>query len=174
MIHVYYGNGKGKTTAAIGLAVRAAGQGKRVYVGHFLKSTAPVSGEEQWLARSASGVSVERFAGQIHPLFSAPDRFDRDAVVAAVDAACARIRESIAAGQYDVMILDELLNVVEAGFADVSDVALMLKNAGDIELVLTGRACHNVLMECADYATQMQEVRHPFKRGIRARQGIEY
>jgi cob(I)alamin adenosyltransferase len=174
MIHVYYGTGKGKTTASIGLAVRAAGCGKRVYVGHFLKDHGLRCGEDEALKALSDRVTVERYQGQCHPMFCSGDAGTVDSIAESVNCAVERVEGFIDGNLFDLVVLDELLNALEAGLVSLDKVIHVIDRSGDIELVLTGRTCHNDIMIRADYVSRIDEVKHPWRRGITAREGVEY
>jgi len=174
MIHVYCGTGKGKTTAAIGLAVRAAGCGKRIYIGHFLKSRSVRCGEQEALKALSPAVTVERYDNQCHPMFCSGSPDEMELIACSIARSLERVRRLVVDRAFDLVVLDEILNVLEAGLAPVDKVVDMIENAGDIELVLTGRTCHNDILERADYVSRIDEVKHPWRRGIPAREGVEY
>lgn len=171
LIHVYYGDGKGKTTAATGLAVRAAGSGRRVLMLQFLKGRS--SGEVEVL-RSIPGVSLERaaeskkFTWDMSPEeLEAARRQNDEAFLAAAEKA----REI----RCDLLVLDEALGAFSAGVLSESLVIDFLREKPEgLELVLTGRDPSAALLEIADYATEMRKVKHPYDKGVQARQGIEY
>ena len=166
LLHLYWGDGKGKTTAAMGLALRALGSGKRVVIVQFLKGGN--SGEIPLLAQLGAeiyrGKAGQKFVFQMTPEEKAATRELQNQNLAAAIAQPA-----------DLLILDECLDTVEAGLLTVQAVYTLLQNRPKgLEVVLTGRAAPPALLELADYHTRMQLVRHPFERGIPARFGIEY
>lgn len=169
MIHIYYGDGKGKSTAACGLAVRAAGSGMTVLFSQFFKS-----GE-------SSEMRVLSAVENIHLLF--PDvhygRFKtlNDARREATKAAFSRLWENIvhSAPQCQLIVLDEVLSAVGHGMLEKEALLTFLKTHREQkEIVLTGRVAPPELLALADYATNMQKVCHPFDKGIIARKGIEF
>lgn len=168
LIHIYTGDGKGKTTAAVGLAVRAAGSGLKVLFAQFLKGQA--TGETQPLKKL--GVTVFRS--------DAVTKFIPYMTKAELDecrTAQHRIFDEAKAGiaQYDVIILDEVCSAVSTGMIDVKEVVSMMEQRPrGTEIVLTGRDAPNELVALADYVSDIKAVKHPFDRGITARQGIEY
>jgi len=169
IVHVYTGEGKGKTTAACGLAVRAAGQGLRVGFFQFFKP--PMSGELRCLKKMPN-VSVVSFL-PFHLAFCRkrkPATSLRDACAAAWQDACTRI----AKGRFDLAVLDEVLIAVRDGLLTEEQViALFAKKPARTELVLTGRGATARILGAADIATEMRCVKHPYPR-VAARRGIEY
>lgn len=167
LIQVYTGEGKGKTTAAIGLAVRALGQGLRVLLARFLKPATPESGEVV-LLKSLPGIDIlTAGVGIVGP------PADPQAVVASVAATFRTVRER-AAG-YDLIILDEINNALHRGYLPLTTMLAFLdERPKGVELVLTGRNAPPEILARADLATRMEKIRHPFDRGIAARRGVEF
>ena len=166
-IHIYTGNGKGKTTAAVGLAVRAAGAGWPVFVGHFIKS-GPTS-EHTALARMAPQIAVA-FFGRGRLIGKAADTRDR----AAAEKGLSTCREALASGDYRLVVFDEVLVAVSKGALLEADVlAAIADRPSGVELVLTGRGATERLIAAADLVTEMREVKHYFRDGFRARAGVE-
>jgi cob(I)alamin adenosyltransferase len=166
-VQVYTGNGKGKTTAAIGLAVRAAGHGLRAYVGQFLKGQ-PYG--ELAALRDHPLITIEQY-GTRHCL--------RREEIAEEDRAHARDglergRAALASGRYDLVVLDEINVAVWFGLVSTDEVvALIDGRPAEVELVLTGRYAPADVMDRADLVTEMREVKHYFRNGVTAREGIE-
>lgn len=169
LVQVYTGDGKGKTTAAVGLAVRATGSGKHVAFVQFVKGGAR-SGELAVL--EGLGVRVERPAERSTGLLgSGLTDEDRAAALEAWSIAEA----IIARGEYDVVILDEINIAMRYELVAEADVLAALDARPDeVEVVLTGRGASEALIERADLVTEMVPVKHPFDRGIPARRGIEF
>jgi len=170
--HIYTGDGKGKTTAALGLALRALGAGLTVRIFQFCKNQP--SGEMASLAKLAPGIlrradcAVKKFAWDMTADEKAAWAEAQQALFdEACDAACDK--------DVDVVILDEALGAVSEGAIDVGQVAYLIghKYRGT-ELVLTGRGAPARLIELADYVTEMRLVKHPFVEGLPARKGIEF
>ncbi len=169
LVHLYTGDGKGKTTAAIGLAVRAAGCGKQVGFVQFLKSAK--TGEQRSLRKLEHITVLEN--PQCCPFLWTLDEAGRAELAETCAERLAWASQNMA--RWDLLILDECLDTVEAGLLTVQAVYTLLQNRPKgLEVVLTGRAAPPALLELADYHTRMQLVRHPFERGIPARFGIEY
>ena len=166
-VQIYTGDGKGKTTAALGLALRAAGAGLRVYFGQFIKN-ADYS-EIKALARFADCITVRQF-GRGCFLLTEPAPEDRAAARRALDA----IGLALVSGDYDLVIADEANVAVALGLIEPDDlVALIDLRPEQVELVLTGRSAPDAVLTRADLVTEMRCVRHYYDRGVLARPGIE-
>jgi cob(I)alamin adenosyltransferase len=171
LIHVYTGDGKGKTTAAIGLAVRAAGHDRKVLLLQFLKGASPDSGEI--IALKKLGIKVIRFRDQVSPLFD--PGVDISRLKGAVNRSIETAIEEIKSGLYDVVILDEFNNLLGGGLSEMDDVERIVRAKPEgLELVFTGRNAPDELLDLADYVTKVLMVKHPFKNDVRARKGIEF
>ena len=169
MIHLYYGDGKGKTTAAVGLALRAAGSGLRVLFVQFFK--AGDSGEIKALSHAEN---VEVFSPAVH---YGRYKMLSDAQKAAVgDHYGLMLNEVIErASDYDLIVLDEAAAAYRYAMIDNETLLSFLQNEGqNREIVLTGRDPAPELLALADYATEMRKVKHPYDRGVAARKGIEF
>jgi len=168
-IQVYTGNGKGKTTAALGLALRAAGRHLMVCMIQFMKGGGPY-GEHlaaPLLAPYLTIIPTGR-AGWVNR--ENPDPEDRRLAADAMKLA----ENALTGGKYDLVILDEINGAVSFGLVDVDDVlALMRLKPADVELVLTGRSADDRVMEVADLVTEMREIKHYYKAGVQSRTGIE-
>ncbi len=168
LVHVYTGNGKGKTTTALGLALRATGRGLRVVMIQFLKPDGDYG--EQIAGRRLEGFEIIPM-GADH-MESRVDR-ETDARLTAED--MAKSEEVLTSGWYDLVILDEICNSMRFGHLTASEVIDMLeRRAPNTEVVLTGRGAPPEIMDYADLVTEMTMVKHPFDRGVPARKGIEY
>jgi len=169
-LHVYTGDGKGKTTAAFGLAMRALGRGMRVIVVQFLKG-AVRSGEVMLCDRLGDGIVVYHYAD--HPtatLHGAPDDHDQRSVARA----WARAREILRTGECDLLILDEINNALHYDLLALDELLNALRSRPEhLEVVCTGRRAPPELIEAADLVTEMRSVKHYFDRGVPARPGIE-
>jgi len=165
-IQVYTGNGKGKTTAAVGLAVRAAGAGLRVFFAQFVKKRR--CSEHKALARFSDLITVRQYGTGF--VRGRPSRKAMSSAEEGLEDA----RENLTSGQYDVVILDEINVAVERGLIDLEDViSLMESKPPGVELVLTGRYAHRSIIRRADLVTEMKKVKHYMDRGVKARTGIE-
>ena len=169
LIQVYTGDGKGKTTAAIGLAVRAAGHGLRTYIGQFLKGRP--YGELEALKRLVAWVKVEQYGldSWMHVDSVTPEQR------AAAEAGLARARDALLSGDYELVVLDEVNVALFFGLlTEEAVLQLMADKPAHVELVLTGRRAPPSILEQADLITEMIEVKHPYQQGIGARRGIEH
>ncbi len=168
LVHVYTGSGKGKTTASVGLAVRAVGAGKRVAFVQFVKG-GPESSELAVLRRL--GVAVTRPAERSSGLMrGAATPADRAAAADALAAARAAL-----SGAFDLVVLDEACVAAAKRLVDTADlVAAISERAGHVEVILTGRGAPDQLLAMADYVTEMHPISHPFARGVPARRGVEF
>jgi cob(I)alamin adenosyltransferase len=167
-IHLYTGNGKGKTTAAIGLAVRAAGAGLRVYIAQFAKGKK--SGEADMLTKLSRRITIRRHGARTF-IKARPDATDRKLAEKGMQEAA----KVIHSGRYDVVILDELCIVCHYGLVPVKTVMEFLqKRPRHVEIILTGRYAPKKFVQAADVVTEMKEVKHYFQKGVKARQGIEF
>jgi cob(I)alamin adenosyltransferase len=167
-VQVYTGNGKGKTTAALGLALRAAGREMRICIIQFLKGGE--CGEHLAAAKLSPYVTIIQAGreGCIGKGSVCPE----DHELAAKGLALAA--RAVSGEEYDVVILDEVNNSVHLGLLRVEDVLMLINNKGsDVELILTGRNADARVMEAADLVTEMREIKHYYKAGVKARIGIE-
>ncbi len=170
LIQIYTGNGKGKSTAAFGLTLRASGAGLSVSIVQFMKEGGWYS--EIGVLRQLANVEIYSYGiGKFIRKGTPPD----EGSLRLAAEAMAKARELLADESVDVLILDELCNAVYFELITEED-ALSLLDAkrADQELVLTGRNATEKLIERADLVTEMREIKHPFKQGIKARKGIEY
>jgi cob(I)alamin adenosyltransferase len=166
-VQVYTGEGKGKTTAALGLALRAAGAGLPVFIAQFMKSGE--SSELAALARLGDTIRLEQF-GTGRFVRGAPGPED----VAAAARGLARVREVMQAGGWRVVILDEANLAASLGLLPIEELlALIDTRPADMELVFTGRAAPPALLARADLVSEIRAVKHYFQRGVAARLGIE-
>jgi len=168
LLHVYTGQGKGKTTAALGVVFRALGRGLRVAVVQFIKGKWKTG--ERLFAETIPGLTF-LVMGQGFTWESDDLTRDRDAAMKAWAAAA----ELVAGGEYAVVVLDELTYAINYGFIEASEVLTALTNRpADVHVIVTGRNAPEELCVVADLVTEMKSVKHPFERGIRAQPGIDY
>ena len=166
-VQVYTGDGKGKTTAALGLALRAAGAGLRVFFAQFLKSGR--CGETVALERLADRITLRQY-GRGPFIGGRPTPED----IAAARRGLEEVRRVLAAGEHDVVILDEANVAAKIGALSVEDLlGLIDARPAAVELVLTGRGADARILERADLVTEMVARKHYFDRGVEARDGIE-
>ena len=169
MIHVYTGEGKGKTTAAFGLALRALGSGKKVVIVQFMKGRKDVG--EYKMGKKLQGMEVHLFgrAELVDPLQPLP--IDFELAQEGLRFAKKRLEEK----PPDLLILDEVNVALKFGLLKVNDVLAFMRNTpASVELVLTGRHAPKEIVEKADLVTEMKEVSHPFEEGVPAREGVEF
>ena len=166
-VHVYTGDGKGKTTAALGLSIRAAGAGLRVFIAQFIK--ADEYSEIKALKRFSDLITVEQF-GLGGFIGGNPSSGDIEAAQKGV----ARVKEIISSGKYDVVVLDEANIAVKYKLFSEQDLLDIIDaKSENIELVITGRDAAPKIMDKADLVTQMKAVKHYFQNGVEASVGIE-
>jgi cob(I)alamin adenosyltransferase len=171
LIHIYCGEGKGKTTCCVGLTVRAAGSGLAVLFLQFLKDGK--SGELNVLrglhgVRVMDTVPVKKFSFQMTD--EEKSAVQRDNSTLLRDA-----QEAVAGGDFDMLVLDEILGAIEAGLLQEKLLLDFLRSKPeDLEVVLTGRTATPELTDIADYVSQVDKIKHPYDRGVRARKGIEF
>jgi cob(I)alamin adenosyltransferase len=165
--HIYTGNGKGKTTAALGLILRACGRDCRVYLGQFLKKG--LFGEVRALKARIPEVVVEQYGhgpfvrGKPCPVAVRMARRGLD-----------HVRRAVMGGEYDLVVADELITAVDACLVSEDEVLdILLAVPAKVEFVMTGRGATARLVRAAGLVTEMREVKHYFRRGVRARRGIE-
>jgi len=175
LVEIYTGDGKGKTTAAFGLALRAAGQGNKVLIYQFLKPASLNVGERFALELGAVRIRVESLDVEWDMKASAKDEQKTAEVRATIAEVLDRIGETAEKRFYDVIILDEIVYCVSEGLARLEDIKRVIERKdAAVELVLTGRGASDELMELADLVTEMRKVKHPFDKGVQARRGIEF
>ena len=169
LIHLYCGDGKGKSTAAVGLALRAAGAGKRVLFLQFFKDG---SSSEIPLLRTIPGVEVlvcPKHFGRFRNMSQEQRAEATEAYGALFEEGCRR------AGEADLLVLDEAVSACGHGvISEERLLAFLREKPSELEVVLTGREPSEGLYAAADYVTRMQKLRHPFDVGIPARLGIEF
>jgi cob(I)alamin adenosyltransferase len=187
MIQIYTGDGKGKTTAAFGLAMRAAGHGFKVKVIQFMKGST-YSGELD--SASKLGIEVFQFGRTCPHAAIIKTGFMKchecgecwvglkeitELDIQKIKMAWQLAQDTVVQGKYDILILDELLNSFSHDLLDVNEVANWLKQVPrEMELILTGRNAPPELIEIADLVSEIKEVKHYFNKGVAARRGIEY
>jgi len=176
LVHIYTGHGKGKTTASVGLAIRAAGHGMRVLFVQFFKMEDDVSGEKEIFRQRIPEITLMR-SNVRHPIFTR-GKTDKAALRASVRDTFEAARALVAAdggGGYDMLVFDEILSAINGGYIEVSEVMELLEaRPYSMEVVLTGRDVPTELVRVADYVTEMLKIKHPFDHDIKAREGIEF
>lgn len=175
LVQIYTGDGKGKTTAAFGLALRAAGHGNKVLIYQFLKPPTVDTGERATLKLGESGIRIEALDLPWDMVASWADKKAVKQMQAAVRQVLEKMTETAEKRFYDVLVLDEIVFCLSKGLAELEDVKnLIHRKDPAVEIVLTGRGATEELMELADLVTEMRDVKHPLDNGMPARRGIEY
>ncbi|MCX5521058.1 cob(I)yrinic acid a,c-diamide adenosyltransferase [Kaistia defluvii] len=170
LLIVHTGKGKGKSTAAFGMAFRSLGHGLPVAVVQFVKG-AMDTGERMALERFGDLVSINRLGEGF-----TWETQDRQRDIAAAKHAWETAKELIRSGEYHLVVLDELNIVLRYDYLPLAEVLEFLTNEkpGDVHVVITGRNAPDALIEIADLVTEMELVKHPFRSGVKAQKGIEY
>jgi cob(I)alamin adenosyltransferase len=169
LVEVFTGDGKGKTSAALGITLRAAGHGRRVYIVFFMKGNFPY-GEQKILA-TLPGVKFACFGSEkfVNPADIKPE--EKQEAGRALRAA----REAVNSLEYDIVILDEVNVAVAWKLLDIAEVVDLIENKPErVDLILTGRGADPLIVGMADLVTNMVKVKHPYDRGIKARKGLDY
>lgn len=168
LVQVYTGNGKGKTTAAFGLALRAVGRGLKVYVIQFIKGGFDYG--ELYVVDKLQGLTLKAF-GKGKFIIGKPEEVD----VVKARKALELTKEVVSGGKYDLVVLDEVNVALHLGLIGLDDVLRLVREKPvHVELVLTGRNAPDEILQVADLVTEMREVKHPYSKGVPARKGIEY
>lgn len=166
-VQVYTGNGKGKTTAAMGLALRAVGAGKKIFIAQFAKGTH--YSELNSIANFLPAITLRQY-GLGCFIFNAPKQADVDAANVGLKEA----EEAITSGEYDIIILDEANIAVRYNLFSVQKlIEVIEKRNPATEVIITGRYATEEIMEYADLVTEMKEIKHYYKQGVKGRVGIE-
>jgi cob(I)alamin adenosyltransferase len=169
LVQIFTGAGKGKTTAALGAVLRAAGHGLKISVIFFIKGDSS-GGEYRSLSRFPN-VEVTSFGLRQFIYKTGVNPAEKKQAEAALSAA----REAIVSGRYDLVVLDEINVAVYFKLLEADEVVRLIKDKPPhVELILTGRNADKRLIEMADLVTEMVKIKHPFDKGIKARKGIEY
>ena len=167
-IQIYTGNGKGKTTASLGLALRVLGAGGKVFFAQFIKGK-PLSSEFKALDKFKNFFTYESF-GKGRFIKGKPAHDDIELAKRGLSACT----EAMASGNYDLVVMDELNGAIKCSLISIADVLSAIENKNDkTELIITGRNAPEELVKTADLVTDMQAVKHYFENGVAARTGIE-
>jgi len=170
LIHINTGDGKGKTTAAVGLSLRAAESGLRVCIIQFMKALSEESGEITAIKR-LKNVSVRRYGGNL----LTKDHPPIEDIKREIAKGMAEAFELVEDGDCDLLVLDEINVAASMGLASIEEVLRIVQACkGKVELVMTGRNALREFIEVADYVTEFKLIKHPFEAGIEARRGIEF
>jgi cob(I)alamin adenosyltransferase len=169
LVQVYTGNGKGKTTAAFGLALRATGRGLKVYIIQFIKGGFDYG--ELYTVDKLPNLTLKAFGRGEFITAKPPDKED----VRLAEQALQLAKQTVNSGKYDVIILDEVNVALTLKLIDLEEVLKLIQNKPNhVELVLTGRNAPVQVIDASDYVTEMREVKHPYSKGYQSRKGIEY
>jgi cob(I)alamin adenosyltransferase len=169
LVQVYTGNGKGKSSAAFGLALRAIGRGLRVYIIQFIKGGFDYG--ELYVVEKLPNLTLKAFGRGKFVTEKPPGKVDLELA----EEALALAEKVVKSGEYDIVVLDEINVALNLNLIKIGKVAELIKNKPKhVELVLTGRYAPDEIVEAADLVTEMREVKHPYNKGFQARKGIEY
>jgi cob(I)alamin adenosyltransferase len=168
LVIVYTGNGKGKTTAALGMLLRAWGRGMKVCMLSFIKTETSNYGEER--AAKKLGIELIPMGGGFTWLSK-----DLEKDKALAQKCWGLCKQKIASREYDLIALDEITYPITYGWLDIDEVIETLRSRpAGLHVVITGRDAHEKLIEFADLVTEMREVKHPFSLGIKAQPGVDF
>lgn len=168
-IQIYTGNGRGKTTAALGLAIRAAGFGLKTFIMQFMKEY-PYN-EVTSLEKLSEWITIKRYGND---KFVYQKKLPSKKDIASAERALNRTREVMSSAKYDIIILDEICVAIYFKLLKSERVLEFIgEKPDDVELILTGRYCPQELIDEADLVTEMKEVKHYYLKGVSARRGIE-
>jgi cob(I)alamin adenosyltransferase len=170
LVIVNTGDGKGKTTAALGMAMRAAGHGRKVLMLQFVKGPRK-SGEHESALKLAPLMEIRQVGEGFVYREKGPSKGD----ISSARAGLGQAQQALGSGEYGLVVLDEVLYAIDCGLLWLADVvaAVRSRSAGT-DVVLTGRNAGSEIVKMADTVTEFREVKHPFRKGIKARMGIEY
>jgi len=169
LIEIYTGNGKGKSTAAFGLALRASGRGLKSIIIQFMKQGNSYG--EHFAIEKIENIEIISFGKPKFVNLKNPSKDDIDLVNEAFEFS----KKTINSGKYDIVVLDEINIALHFKLIEVEKVIDLLKNKPEkVEVILTGRSAPKELIEIADLVSEIVEIKHPYQKGIGAREGIEY
>ncbi len=169
LVQVFTGDGKGKTTAAIGAVIRALGSGLRVFIVYFMKGSHPY-GERNILSKLPN-VTMASFGSRefIDPANIKPEEKEQ------AEKALATARKAMLSGSYDLVVLDEVNLAAAWQLVELDEVIRFIRDKPqNVEIILTGRQADTKLVQLADLVTEMLKIKHPYDKGITARKGVEY
>jgi cob(I)alamin adenosyltransferase len=168
-VQIYTGDGKGKTTAALGQALRAAGSGLKSFIVQFMKNCP--YGEIYSLSFLSDWISLEQYGND---MFVLERKLPTENDIGAAQKALQQARNAMVSGEYDIVILDEICIALYYNLVNLEEVFHLLSDKPNhVEIILTGRYCPKELLEKADLITEMKEIKHYYQKGVSARKGIE-
>lgn len=174
LILINTGDGKGKTTAALGLGLRATGHGMKVLMLQFIKG-AWHTGELEAMKRLEPGFRIVQLGLGFIRKEGLPGTPYTDEIIENAKVSWDYAKQEIFSDLYDMVILDEINNAIDYGLLDVEDIMITLKEKPErLHVILTGRNAHGKIIELADIVTEMRDVKHCYKKGIKAQKGIEF
>lgn len=174
LVHIYTGSGKGKTTAALGLALRAAGHGRKVLICQFLKPPQLELGERKAL-ESIDLITIQALDLPWDMKKSLEDKEAFQKMRLSIKQKLESLTEQVINKAYDIIILDEIIFCLDKKIVELTDIKNMIENKNEnVEIVMTGRGANQELIDLADLVTEMKSVKHPFEKGVPARKGIEF
>lgn len=175
LVQIYTGDGKGKTTAAMGLALRAAGWGKNVIIYQFLKPPSLELGERKAIEQAALPIKIEPLDIEWDMTKSLKDKIAVENTRNKIEQICESIADEAKQKKYDIIILDEIVFCISKKLTDIGWIKNIIEaKESSVEIILTGRGATDELIELADLVTEAKLIKHPFDKGIKARKAIEY
>lgn len=175
LVQIYTGQGKGKTTACFGAALRAAGCGNKVLICQFLKPDSLELGERIALGKAGLDITIELPETPWDMVNSLEDAETIAVTKKAIKEKLGKITDAARQKKYDMIILDEIVFCLSKQLASLADIEKLIQNRDPaVEIIMTGRDASDELIALADLVTEMKKIKHPFDKGIEARKGIEY
>jgi len=171
LVHIYTGNGKGKTTAAMGLALRASGYGYKIFILQFLKARKT---GEKLAVKNIDSITYKR-ANTSAKFTVQMNEKEKKVLKEEIKKSWQDLKNNMSKSNYDILILDEIMAVINNKFISEKQIIDFVDSKPrELEVVMTGRNAPQKLIERADYVTEMKLIKHPFTQNIKARKGIEF
>jgi len=171
LVHIYTGDGKGKTTAAMGLAFRASGYAYNICILQFLKAR---NTGEKLAAKNINDITYKR-ANTSTKFTIQMNEQEKNILKKEINISWNKLKQNISENNYDLLILDEIMAVINNNFLSVNQLENFInEKPRKLEVIMTGRKAPQELIEVADYVTEMKLIKHPFSKNIKARKGIEF
>lgn len=168
MIIIFTGDGKGKTTAALGVALRSAGWGRRTAILQFIKGNKKVG---EWGAiKNIADIDIFQFVDDHKYYIGKPEIKHKESIPVALH----QLKLIVKSKKYDLIILDEINNAIDHKLIDVNQIIEIIRNQPKTDFILTGRNASHKLIKVADLVTEMKKIKHPFDSGLLAKKGIDY